>query len=330
VAMFPRIVSRNWRLKLAALGLAVVLGALVRSEPTSQGNLFTVPVQAQVSDLNWILSGEPDPPTVQVRFRGPTGDLIRLAREGATLRLPLDTVSSADTVVQLRRDWVVVSTGSGLVVEDIAPANVRLSLQRTVSRLLPLRITTTGEISSGLALAAPLGLNPQVVRVRGAAQRVRGLDSITLQPLDLSGVRESGIFPVDMDTVGLGDIIVTPRSATIGVRVEPAIDRELMAVAVVPESGEEGSLLYDSLTILPASILVRLQGARTPVSGVLPEEIEAVIPWEALVGLEQEQERTVPIRLRGLPVMVRGVAAVDSVTVRRSAADARTGGTPTR
>jgi hypothetical protein len=328
--MFPRIVSRNWRLKLAALGLAVVLGALVRSEPTSQGNLFTVPVQAQVSDLNWILSGEPDPPTVQVRFRGPTGDLIRLAREGATLRLPLDTVSSADTVVQLRRDWVVVSTGSGLVVEDIAPANVRLSLQRTVSRLLPLRITTTGEISSGLALAAPLGLNPQVVRVRGAAQRVRGLDSITLQPLDLSGVRESGIFPVDMDTVGLGDIIVTPRSATIGVRVEPAIDRELMAVAVVPESGEEGSLLYDSLTILPASILVRLQGARTPVSGVLPEEIEAVIPWEALVGLEQEQERTVPIRLRGLPVMVRGVAAVDSVTVRRSAADARTGGTPTR
>ena len=330
MALFPRIVSRNWRLKLAALGLAVVLWALVRSEPASQGNLFTVPVQAQVGDLNWTLSGEPDPPTVQVRFRGPTGDLIRLAREGATLRLPLDTVSSADTVVQLRRDWVVVSAGSGLVVEDIAPANVRLLLQRTVSRLLPLRITTTGELSSGLALAAPLGLNPQVVGVRGAAQRVRGLDSITLQPLDLSGVRESGIFPVDLDTIGLGDIIVTPRSATIGVRVEPAIERELAAVPVVPESGEDGSLLYDSLTILPAAILVRLQGASTLVSGALPEEVQAVIPREALLGLEPEQERRVPIRLRGLPVMVLGVATMDSVTVRRSSSDARAGGTSTR
>ena len=225
---------------------------------------------------------------------------------------------------------MVVSAGSGLVVEDIAPANVRLLLQRTVSRLLPLRITTTGELSSGLALAAPLGLNPQVVGVRGAAQRVQGLDSITLQPLDLSGVRESGIFPVGLDTIGLGDIIVTPRSATIGVRVEPSIERELMAVPVVPESGEDGSLMYDSLTIIPASILVRLQGARTLVSGVLPEEVQAVVPWEALVGLDPEQERMVPIRLRGVPVMVLGVAAADSVTVVRPAVGARAGGTSTR
>lgn len=330
MALLPRIVSRNLRLKLAALGLAVVVWTLVRSEPASQGNLFTVPVQAQVGDLNWTLSGEPNPPTVQVRFRGPTSDLIRLASEGTTLRLPLGIVSSADTVVQLRRDWVVVGVGSGLVVEDIAPASVRLVLQRTVSRFLPLRITTTGELSSGLALAAPLGLNPQVVGVRGAAQRMRGLDSIALQPLDLSSVRESGIFPVDMDTIGLGDIIITPRSATIGVRVESSIERELIAVPVVPGTGEDGLFLYDSLTILPAEIPVLLQGARTPVSDVRPEEIQAVVPWEALVGLEPEQERRVPIRLRGLPALVLGLTAVDSVTVRRSAADDRAGGTSTR
>ena len=330
MALFPRVLSRNWRLKLAALGLTVVLWALVRSEPTSQSNLFTVPVQAQVGDLDWTLSGEPDPPTVQVRFRGPTDDLIRLASEGATLRLPLDSVSSADTVVQLRRDWVVLSAGSGLVVEDIAPASVQLLLQRTVSRVLPLRLTTTGELSSGLALAAPLGLNPQVVGVRGAAQRVQGLNSITLRPLDLSGVRESGIFPVDLDTIGLGDIIVTPSSATIGVRVEPLIERDLVAVEVVPGSGEDGVPLYDSLTIQPAAVLVRLTGARTPVGGVRAEEIQAVVLREFLVGLEPEQERRVPIQLRGLPALVLGDAAVDSVTVRRSASDEGAGGSSTR
>ena len=329
-ALLPRIVSRNWWLKLAALGLTVVVWALVRSEPASQGNLFTVPVQAQVGDLNWTLSGEPNPPTVQVRFRGPTSDLIRLASEGTTLRLPLGIVSSADTLVQLRRDWVVVSAGSGLVVEDIAPASVRLVLQRTVSRFLPLRVTTTGELSSGLALAAPLDLNPQVVGVRGAAQRVGGLDSITLQPFDLSSVRESGIFPVDMDTIGLGDIIITPRSVTIDVRVESSIDRELIAVPVVPGAGEDGSFLYDSLTIMPAEMTVLLRGVRTLVSGVRPEEVRAVVPWEALVGLEPEQERRVPVRLRGLPALVLGLAAVDSVTVRRSTSGERAGDTSTR
>ena len=330
MALLPRLLSRNWRLKLAAVGLAVVLWALVRSEPTSQGNLFTVPVQAQVGDLNWTLSGEPNPPTVQVRFRGPTGDLIRLASEGATLRLPLDTVSSADTVVQLRRDWVVVSAGSGLVVEDIAPATVQLSLQRTVSRLLPLRVTTTGELSSGLALAAPLGLNPQVVGVRGAAQRVRDLDSISLLPLDLGGVRESGIFPVDLDTIGLGDIIVTPRSATIGVRVEPSIERDLSAVPVVPGLGEDGESFSGSLTFLPSVVTVRLTGARTPVSGARPEEVSAVVPWESLIDLEMEEERWVPIQLLGLPALVLGDAGVDSVTVRRSAPGVPEGGTSPR
>tara|TARA_B100001123_G_scaffold437420_1_gene569581 strand:+ start:7886 stop:8620 length:735 start_codon:yes stop_codon:yes gene_type:complete len=244
--------------------------------------------------------------------------------------LPLDIVSSADTLVQLRRDWVVVSAGSGLVVEDIAPASVRLVLQRTVSRLLPLRVATTGELSSGLALAAPLDLNPQVVGVRGAVQLVGALDSISLQPLDLSSVRESGIFPVDMDTIGLGDIIITPRSVTIDVRVESSIDRELLAVPVVPGAGEDGSIPYESLTILPAEVTVLLRGVHPLVSGVRAEEVRAVVPWEALVGLEPEQERRVPVRLHGLPALVLGLAAVDSVTVRRSTAGERAGDTSTR
>lgn len=329
MALVPGIVARNWRLKVAALGLTVVLWALVRTEPASQGNLFMVPVQAQVGDLDWTLVGEPDPPTVQVRFRGPTDDLIRLAREGTSLRLRLDSVSSADTVVQLRRDWVVVGAESGLIVEDIAPASVRLLLQRTVSRLLPLRITTTGELPSGLALAAPVGLDPQVVGVRGAVQRVRGLDSITLQPLDLSGVSGSGIYSVDVDTTGLGDIIVTPRSTALGIRLEPSIERELTSVPVVAGTGEDGSSVSDPLTIQPATIVVQLQGARTPVTGTRAEEVQAVVPWESLVGLEPEQERRVPILLRGLPALVRGLAAVDSVTVRRAASAAR-GGAPAR
>ena len=319
MALVPRIVARNWRLKLAALGLAVVLWALVRSEPASQGNLFTVPVRAQVGDLNWTLAGEPNPPTVQVRFRGPTSDLIRLAREGTTLRLPLDSVSGADTVVQLRREWVQVGAGSGLVVEDVAPASVRLVLQRTASRLLPLRVTITGQLPPGLALAAPLGLNPQVVGVRGAAQRVRGLDSVALLPLDLNGVSGSGIYPVDVDTTGLGDLLITPRSATVGIRLEPSIERELTAVPVVPEAEGDSSSLAGSLTIVPAVIQVRLGGARTPVAGTRAEEVRAVVPSEALVGLEPGQERRVLIRLRGIPALVLGTAAVDSVTVRRSA-----------
>lgn len=317
MALVPRLIARHWRLKLAAFGLTVVLWALVRTESGVGGNLFTVPVQAQVGDLDWTLAAEPDPATVQVTFRGPTDDLIRLAREGTTLRVPLDSVVDADTLVQLRRDWVVVDAGSRLVVEDIAPASVHLTLQRAVTRVVPLRVTTTGELPSGLALAAPIGLDPQRVTVRGAARRVREVGAVALEELDLGSVGASGIYPVEVDTAGLAGLMVTPPSIALGIRLEPAIERELAGVPVVAGPSDAGATLADSVTLQPSSILVRIEGARTVVTGARAEEVQAVVPWEAMVGIAPGQERRAPIRLRGLPALVRGFAEVDSVTVRR-------------
>jgi len=307
----PRIASRNWRLKLAALGLAVFLWALVRTEPRTGVNLFTVPVSAQVSDLEWVLAGEPDPPTVQVRLRGPTEDLIQLARAGTTLRVPLDSVWSADTLVQLRRDWLLLARESGLVVEDISPGAVRLLLQPTLTALLPLSARTRGDLERDLALAAPLSLNPQTVRVRAPAHRIRALDSIPLEPLDLSQVTASGSYPVAVDTTGLGQVSVSPLAATVGVRLEPAMERILDEVPVIVEGNSD-------FLVAPSTISVRLEGARTPVSGTREEEVWAVVPAEAVAELAPGESRRAPVRLRGVPALVRAFSETDSVLVQRA------------
>jgi hypothetical protein len=315
--VIPRIVSRNWRLKVAAVALAVVLWALVRADPAQRSDVFAVAVHADVADPGWTLAADPDPGTVQVRFRGPTGDLIRLAREGTSLSIPLDSVAGADTLVLLRRDWVAIARGSGLVVEDISPPSVHVKLEPTLSTLVPIRVITRGEPPDGLALAAPIGLNPQYVRLRGAGRRVRAIDSISLEPIDLDEVSASGIYDVDVDTVGLGDLIVMPTVASLAIRLEPSLERELTAVPVVALPDSAAEALRDSLVMVPPTVLVRLAGARTPVTGTDSAAIRAVVPWEELVGIGPGQERRVSIRLRGVPALVRGVAAVDSVTVRR-------------
>lgn len=322
MAWLPPVLARNWRLKLAATALAVVLWAVVRADPSRSGDVFTVPVVAQVEDPAWTLAADPQPATVQVRFRGPTTDLIRLAREGASIRIPLDTVAHADTLVQLRRDWVVLGEGSQLMVEDILPAAVRLSLEPTATALVPVRVRTTGDFPSGLALAAPVGLNPPFVRVRGAARRLRALDSVALAPLDLDRVAKSGTYQVDVDTSVLGGLDVDPTSATLALRLEPALERDLPAVPVV--AADRDGRPADSLEIVPPTVPVRLAGARTPVTGTDSAGIRAVVPWEALADLGPGQERRVAIRLRGLPPLVRGFTTVDSVTVRRLAGPART------
>lgn len=315
MALVPGMIARNWRLKLAAFGLTVFLWALVRTESGSQGNLFSIPVEAQVADLDWILAGEPDPPTVQVRFRGPTDDLIRLAREGTTLRVPLDSVSSADTVVQLRRDWVFLAGESRLVVEDIAPATVRLSLERAATRAVPSRVITTGDLPDGRALAAPIVADPAMITVRGPAQRVRAIPSIPLRAFDLGSVGRSGEYEVEVDTTGLGGLDLSPARVSLTVRVEPRGERRLTSVPVVLD--EEDRAARDSVVLLPATLMVRIEGAQTAVAGAHDEEVRAVVPHESLAGLLPGHERRAPVRLRGLPPLVRGFPEVDSVTVRR-------------
>jgi hypothetical protein len=314
--LVPRALARNFRLKLAALGLAVFLWALVRTEPTSGVNVFTVPVRAQVGDLDWVLDGEPDPATVQVRLRGPTQDLIRIAQEGTTLRVPLDSVTGADMVVQLRRDWVTLGS-SGVVVEDIAPATVRLLLQPTLSRVLPVRVMTRGSLRGELALAAPAVLDPQSVRVRGPAHRVRALDSIPLVALDLGEVSESGVHALAVDTAGLDGVTITPLAATVMIRVEPALERTLAAVPVVVEDTTGSAARSGSFVITPTAIEVRLAGAHSPVTDLRAEDVRAVVPWSAVSAIPPGEARIVPIVLHGVPVLVRAFSGTDSVLVQR-------------
>jgi hypothetical protein len=100
-------------------------------------------------------------------------------------------------------------------------------------------------------------------------------------------------------------------------RLEPVAERQLRGVPVVADG--------DALVFVPPTVGVRLEGGRTPVAAADSGAVRAFVPAEALEGLAAGQERRVPIRLRGLPALVRGFAAVDSVTVRRPAPAARVG-----
>src|SRR5690606_24525037 len=78
----------NWRLKLSALGLSLFLWAVVQAEPSNRETFTSVPVRVEVADTGWVLSEAPNPSSVEIQLGGVTREIIRLAREGTTLRVP--------------------------------------------------------------------------------------------------------------------------------------------------------------------------------------------------------------------------------------------------
>ncbi len=305
----------NWRLKLAALGLSVFLWALVQTEPRSQESLPSVPVVVDVQDTAWTLAAPPAPQEVEIQLGGPAREIIRLARTGTSLRVPLGRVASPDTVVTLRREWVALDPGSGLRVESISPSSARIFLEPAVTRTLPVAIRTRGALPEHLALVSPLAITPRLVRVRGARSRVEGLDSLPTEPFDLESVRASGLVTLPLDTTGLGGAELIPPAVALGVRVEERITRTLPDLPVALETALDGI----ALEVDPPAVTLHLDGPRSLVTAVEPARLRVYVSAASLEGMSAAEERRVPLRVEGVPAMVGATLEPRVVRVRRAA-----------
>jgi hypothetical protein len=305
---------QNWRLKVSALGLAVLLWTLVQSEPRSEETFSSVPVVVEVFDTAWTSSGPPSPATVELRLGGPAREIIRLAREGTSVRVPVGTVGSPDTVIAVRRDWVVLGAGSGLFVESVSPSNIQVSFEPALTRLVPVSMRVQGRVREGLALATEVGVSPQLVRVRGPESRVLGLDSVPLHPFDLGAVTASGVYTVAIDTAGLGGASVIPAMATLGVRVEDLVERVLEGLVVRTDAapGEPG-VVPD-----PATVRLTLSGARSLVTSLDPTLLSVWVPTEFLEGMAPGEQRRVRLLVGGVPELLTALPGTEYVTVRRA------------
>ncbi len=312
MSFLPRFVTHNASLKIASLVAAVFLWAIAPADRTQQESLTSVPVRVQVADLAWTVAEPPFPATVEVRVAGPAREIIQLARERATVRVPVESVAGEDTVVTLRRDWVTLGGTSGLVVEEILPASVQLRFEPVDSAVLVVDLNLEGELPEDVALVAPIQVTPAVIRARGPARILASLDSVPTLPFDLASVGASRVRAVALDTTGLGSTLLDPREVQVAVRVDAASRRELDAVPV--RLVGPGAAQY---RVEPESLPVELVGAELRFQGADLSTVAFEIDTRDIGLLDVGERRRVLPTPAGLPELIRAVQMSDSVTVVR-------------
>jgi YbbR domain-containing protein len=270
VAGALRVLLHNWHLKLAALGLAVLLWALVQTEPLSQETFAAVPVTAEVLDSSWTMARPPSPATVDLQLGGPAGEIIRLT--------------------------------------------VRMTFEPAIARNVHVSVPMRGELPDDIALASVPELTPSTVVIRGPESRMMGLDSVSLAPLDLGSVSQSGSFSLPVDTTGLRGAVVRPASVSVMLRVEPMVERvmENVPVEAEPPAGEP------EITVTPSSLQLRLEGPSTLVTAVDVSRLRVSVDPESLRGLQPGEMRRVRIQVEGVPPLVTAFLSSDVATARRA------------
>jgi hypothetical protein len=135
VRQLLRRATAHWKLKLAALALAILLWVVFSSEQVTT-QWLPVPVDAVVRDPGYVLAGKPEPAVVRVRFRGPGRELWEVALRPPTLVLPVRDVGAARSFV-VEASMVDVPEPARVVATDVRPAVVRLDLRPVPAAAAP-------------------------------------------------------------------------------------------------------------------------------------------------------------------------------------------------
>jgi len=295
----------NLGLKLVALLLAVVVYLNVYTDrPATM--MITFPIQ--ITDLPDTLSlYGPAPAAVQAELRGTAKQLIRLRVTEPPVKVSLAGVSAGHFERALGIEDLPIPESVQLQLDRlVSPRTLELQIDRRASREVPVAVRVEGTPSA--IWDGTVDLHPARVTVSGPAAALATLDSVRLQPVSLSGRRDT--LTLATTPQSLPDwCSMKPDHVDVWVPLEPGITRRFTVAVHAPE--EKSDMAFE-----PARVTAVITTPRRLMEQAFAD-VQAT--WElsgplAAGGLRRAAVR--PIKPPPDGVVVR--YEPDSVVVRRA------------
>ncbi|HYW42761.1 MAG TPA: CdaR family protein [Bryobacteraceae bacterium] len=191
------IVFHNFWWKVLALGIAVVLWAVVANEPelstfmTVRLAYKNLPDDLEISEISNESVG-----TILLELRGPSGQLRGLGDSAVHPAVTLDMsgVQPGQRTFPIGDGNVNLSRGLRLV--RAIPSEVRFRFERRLERDVPVQVRFAGEGTHGYVVARHQ-VEPDKLRIAGPASRVARVTAVVTDPVDVSGAVGSSAYQVN-------------------------------------------------------------------------------------------------------------------------------------
>jgi YbbR domain-containing protein len=260
---------RHLGLKLASLGLAVLLWLTVSGEETVERGL-RVPLELQQFPSGLEIQGEA-PSTVDVRVRGTSGALSRVSPGDVVAVIDLHAARPGNRLFPLTPE--LVHAPFGVEVVQVVPATIALAFEPSVTRELPVVVSTQGEPAPGYALGK-VTVTPQHVEIVGPESAVKRAREAITETISVADAHQSQTATV---TIGLSDPslrLKTQSSATVSVQIVPGPVERTLKNRPVHLRNLAPNL---SAQAEPAVVDVGLRGSRESLSRVDADAVTAYI-----------------------------------------------------
>ncbi len=207
---------RNLGLKFLSLCIAALLWLIVAGERFVE-SVMRAPVEMQNLPEGLELVGNP-PDTVEVRLRGPSGALSRMAAGDMSAVIDLGTARPGRRLFHITQ--ANVNIPYGMEVVQVGPATLTMEFEMSGVRMVPVEPDVEGHPPAGYEVTKVTS-DPMTVEVAGPETALKRLRAAITEPISV----EDQTRPVrEVVTIGVPDPslrLVNPQTAVVTVTIAP-------------------------------------------------------------------------------------------------------------
>ena len=207
---------RNLGLKFLSMCIAAMLWLVVAGERVVE-RVLRAPVEFQNLPNGLELVGNL-PDTVQVRLRGSSGALSRMAAGDLAAVLDLRTARPGRRLFHLTPTQITVPYGINVV--QVGPSTLTMEFETSGIRTVPVEPDIEGRPAAGFEVTQVTS-DPRTVEVAGPESALKRLDAAVTEPVTVTDESRS---VREVVTVGVQDAslrLVTPTTAVVTVTISP-------------------------------------------------------------------------------------------------------------
>ncbi len=301
---------------LSLVAALAIWGVAIQESDRSQRILFEIPVQVVGLPANSQLSGSPD--IVEIRVEGPTSIVEDLVEDDFTAELDVTELPTGEHLVPI----TVFEDINRVEVVDQAPQQVVVTIERIVTKDIPVLVDIRGEVPRGYEGGTPF-LDPDIITVTGPASRVEALAEARVDIFldfpreDVTRVRTPTFYNRQGEITSVSSLNLSTREVQITVPIDERSGFALKSVIVNFDGEPAPGYRVLSVSAEPDSVLVTgrptqieqvsFVGTETIDVNGLRESITVPATLNLPAGLELEEVQSVIVRVEIEPILTSDV-----------------------
>ncbi len=208
---------RNPGTKILSLAIAILIWFVFSAQQRERISERTYRIPLSVANVPpKTVIASPLPPTVEVRLRGPFTALRQLDPDKLEAVIDLADAPLGEKVYRLAPEDINVPPEVEVIA--IAPSEVRVALDATAEKSLPIAARLTGNPAEGFELAE-VSTEPRVAHLFGPASALSKMTSVETDPISLAGREASFSVPATVLIDAPGVRVREGQVVTVSVRL---------------------------------------------------------------------------------------------------------------